>query len=95
MTNLAIIIVSWNVKTLLIDCLRSVEADLAGSRLSAQIWVVDNASADDTAATLRRDFPHVQLIASETLTTVNSSGSRAKTSWKAETKLLRKKLISL
>jgi len=64
MTNLAIIIVNWNVRHLLADCLRSVQADLAGSQLSAQIWVVDNASTDGSADMLRRDFPGVRLIAS-------------------------------
>jgi GT2 family glycosyltransferase len=53
------------VRDLLAACLRSVEADLAASQLSGQIWVVDNASTDDSAAMLRRDFPQVQLIASD------------------------------
>jgi GT2 family glycosyltransferase len=38
---------------------------LAASKLSAQIWVVDNASTDDSVAMLRRDFPKVHLIASQ------------------------------
>ncbi|GIK41691.1 MAG: glycosyl transferase [Chloroflexota bacterium] len=63
--NLAIIIVNWNVGDLLAACLRSVEADLAESRLEGQIWVVDNASTDSSVAMLCRDFPQVQLIASE------------------------------
>ncbi len=65
MSDLAIIIVNWNVCDLLAACLRSVEADLAASQLSGQIWVVDNASTDGSVALLRRDFPQVQLIASE------------------------------
>lgn len=65
MSDLAIIIVNWNVCDLLAACLRSVEADLAASQLSGQIWVVDNASTDSSVAMLRRDFPQVQLIASE------------------------------
>jgi hypothetical protein len=64
MTDLAIIIVSWNVCDLLANCLRSVEADLARSRLSGQIWVVDNASSDGSTAMIERDFPQVRLIAS-------------------------------
>ncbi|MBE7550208.1 MAG: glycosyltransferase family 2 protein [Anaerolineales bacterium] len=63
--NLAVIIVNWNVGDLLAACLRSVEADLAESQLEGQIWVVDNASTDGSVAMLRRDFPQVQLIASE------------------------------
>jgi GT2 family glycosyltransferase len=63
--NLAIIIVNWNVRDMLAACLRSVEAGLAASGLVGQIWVVDNASSDDSVAMLRRDFPQVQLIASD------------------------------
>jgi N-acetylglucosaminyl-diphospho-decaprenol L-rhamnosyltransferase len=65
MTNLAIIIVNWNVREMLAACLRSVQTDLAATKLSAQIWVVDNASTDDSVAMLRRDFPEVHLIASQ------------------------------
>jgi GT2 family glycosyltransferase len=64
MTQLAVVIVSWNVCDLLAGCLRSVLADLAGSQLSAQIWVVDNASGDGSPEMVRRDFPTVRLIAS-------------------------------
>ena len=64
--NLAIIIVNWNVCDLLADCLRSVEADLAQSGLTGQIWVVDNASLDGSVAMVRRDFPAVQVLVSET-----------------------------
>ncbi|MCQ3972438.1 MAG: glycosyltransferase family 2 protein [Anaerolineae bacterium] len=60
--DLAVIIVNWNVRDLLAACLRSVEADLAASGLAGQIWVVDNASSDDSVTMLRRDFPQVQLI---------------------------------
>ena len=65
MTDLAIIIVSWNVKEMLTACLRSVQADLAAGALAGQIWVIDNASNDGSAAMLRRDFPTVHLIASQ------------------------------
>lgn len=61
--DLAVIIVNWNVRDLLAACLRSVEADLAASGLAGQIWVVDNASSDDSVSMLRRDFPQVKLIA--------------------------------
>jgi N-acetylglucosaminyl-diphospho-decaprenol L-rhamnosyltransferase len=63
MTDLAIIIVNWNVKDRLAACLRTVQTDLAAGNLSAQIWVVDNASTDGSVAMLRHDFPDVHLIA--------------------------------
>jgi N-acetylglucosaminyl-diphospho-decaprenol L-rhamnosyltransferase len=65
MTDLAIIIVNWNVRDLLAACLRSVQADLSASYLSAEIWVVDNASSDGSVDMLRRDFPDIHLIASQ------------------------------
>lgn len=65
MIDLAIIIVNWNVRDLLAACLRSVQADLASSNLSAQIWVVDNDSSDGSVEMLRRDFPKLHLINSD------------------------------
>ena len=65
MTDLAIIIVNWNVRDLLAGCLRSVQADLARSNLSAQIWVVDNASTDGSVKMLQDSFPDIRLIASD------------------------------
>lgn len=62
--NLAVIIVSWNVRELLRGCLRSLRVD--GVLASQQVIVVDSASADGTPAMLRADFPDVELIACET-----------------------------
>ena len=62
---LAIIIVSWNVKELLRDCLLSVLADAQESALDTEIWVVDSASSDGTPQMVRDEFPQVKLIASE------------------------------
>ena len=65
MPTLAVVIVSYNVCELLRDCLTSLQAALARTpELSARIWVVDNASADGSAALIAADFPAVQLIAS-------------------------------
>ena len=61
--DLAIVVVSWNTRDILADCLRSVEAEFEDSRLSGRLWVVDNASTDGTVTMLRRDFPQVALIA--------------------------------
>lgn len=64
--TLAIIIVSWNVKELLRACLVSVLADIERDDLPAEVWVVDNASNDGSAAMVRQEFPRVNLIAAET-----------------------------
>ncbi len=60
--NVAIIIVNWNVREMLANCLRAAQADIAQSQLAGQIWVVDNASTDDSVAMLQRDFPQIKLI---------------------------------
>ena len=63
---LAVIIVSYNTVDLLRGCLASVRESLAGSALPGSLWVVDNASADDSAAMVRAEFPDVHLIANDT-----------------------------
>jgi N-acetylglucosaminyl-diphospho-decaprenol L-rhamnosyltransferase len=63
--DLAVIIVSWNVKELLAHCLASLFEGLAGSGLDAEVWVVDNASHDGSAEMVRQQFPRVRLIASQ------------------------------
>jgi len=63
---LAIVIVSWNVKELLRECLLSALADARDSTLDTEIWVVDNASSDGTPQMVRDEFPQVKLIAAKT-----------------------------
>ena len=65
MIDLAIVIVSWNVRDYLAECLRSVFADLNRSGLSGEVWVVDNASTDGTPDLVTDVFPDVHLIANE------------------------------
>jgi N-acetylglucosaminyl-diphospho-decaprenol L-rhamnosyltransferase len=63
--KLAIIIVNWNVRELLLACLDSIAREVADSELEAEIWVVDNASEDGSAAAVRERFPNVRLLASK------------------------------
>ena len=64
--DLSVIIVNWNVKALLRDCLRSVLAAFEhSSSLTAEIIVVDSASVDGSSQMVREEFPQVTLIASE------------------------------
>ncbi|MGH2537257.1 MAG: glycosyltransferase family 2 protein [Candidatus Promineifilaceae bacterium] len=63
MLDLAVIIVSWNVRDYLADCLRSVYAELERSGLRAEVWVVDNASTDGTQALLADLFPRTHVLA--------------------------------
>jgi GT2 family glycosyltransferase len=59
--DLSITIVSWNVKSLLDDCLSSVEMAIEG--LKAEIFVVDNASEDGSVEMVASRHPAVRLIA--------------------------------
>jgi hypothetical protein len=58
--DLSVVIVSWNTCKLLEDCLRSVYASFQGVR--AEVWVVDNASSDDSVAMAQQQFPQTRLI---------------------------------
>jgi GT2 family glycosyltransferase len=58
---LSIVVVSWNTRDTLARCLESLFADAFCA--SAEIWVVDNASADGSAEMVRRKFPSVGLLA--------------------------------
>lgn len=58
--EISIIIVNWNTRQLLKNCLEALQAHLNG--ITFEIWVVDNASTDDTLMMLRADFPQVRII---------------------------------
>ncbi len=64
MLDLAVVIVTWNVRALALEALRSLYADLASSDLSADVWVVDSASSDGTVDAIRGAFPQTHIIAS-------------------------------
>ncbi len=65
MLDIAVIIVNWNVRNYLADCLRSICAAATYSGLQVGIWVVDNASTDGTAELVADLFPHINLIVNE------------------------------
>ena len=60
MPSLAIVIVSYNTRDLLRDCLRSIGP--GGAACALDIWVVDNASRDGSAGMVRAEFPGVHVI---------------------------------
>ena len=61
--DISIIIVSYNTADLTAACLESV---FASQRVSYEVFVVDNASKDGSAETIRKKFSSVRLIANET-----------------------------
>ncbi len=58
--DLSIVIVNWNTREMLRDCLTSVRAGLRG--ITAEVIVVDNASSDGSAGMVADAFPEVTLI---------------------------------
>lgn len=59
---LSIIIVSYNVKDFLLDCLRSLDEFID---VPKEVIVVDNASSDGSREMIKAKFPQIQLIESE------------------------------
>jgi len=58
--DLSIIIINWNVRDLLRDCLRSIDA--GRGTLALEVIVVDSASADGSADMVAAEFPWVVLV---------------------------------
>jgi N-acetylglucosaminyl-diphospho-decaprenol L-rhamnosyltransferase len=63
MPDVSIIILNWNTRDLLADCLNSLEKATEG--LDVEMIVVDNASTDGSQDMVRSKFPHVHLIANQ------------------------------
>ncbi len=59
--QLAVIVVSWNVCELLNECLVSLREEIERTKIAASVWVVDNASSDQSAAMVRQQHPWVKL----------------------------------
>ena len=58
--SISIVIVNYNVRFFLEQALRSVIK--ATADMSVQVWVVDNASSDDSVNMVKQKFPTVQII---------------------------------
>lgn len=60
MIDLSVIIVSWNAKTYLLDCLRSIFLETISHEI--EVIVVDNSSTDGSSKEVKINFPNVKLI---------------------------------
>lgn len=60
MTDLSIIIVNWNIKQALKDCLESIRKNVCG--ISYEIIIVDNNSSDGSVEMIQEEYPTVILI---------------------------------
>jgi GT2 family glycosyltransferase len=65
MTDLSIVLLTWNGRELALACLGSIERTLRGpgATLSVETLVVDNGSSDGTVAAVRERFPWAELVA--------------------------------
>lgn len=64
MIDLSVIIVSWNAKKYLLDCLQSIYLETTSHEI--EVIVVDNASTDGSSTEVKIKFPNVKLIQNET-----------------------------
>ena len=62
-SEISVIIVAWNCRQVLSDCLRSILAQVKPD--TSEVIVVDNASSDGTAEMVRQHFPSVKVIESQ------------------------------
>jgi GT2 family glycosyltransferase len=58
--DLSIIIVNWNTREMLRECLRSIVSSQPS--INFEVIVIDNASSDDSVAMVKNEFPFVHLI---------------------------------
>lgn len=61
--DLSVIVVNWNTKELLLNCIESFYRTVEG--LTSEIFVVDNGSSDGSADSVRGCFPEIELIENE------------------------------
>jgi GT2 family glycosyltransferase len=62
--DISIIIVNWNTKELLLNCLRSIYRTV--HVISFEIWLVDNASTDGSVESVQSLYPDLYVIKNET-----------------------------
>ena len=66
MVDISFIIVNWNTRDILMDCLNSIYKTVTD--IDREIYVVDNNSTDGSQAAVKKGFPDVRLIENETNT---------------------------
>ena len=58
--DLSVVIVNWNTKKLLLNCLESIFETV--KNISIEIWLVDNASIDGSVEAVQRIYPSIKVI---------------------------------
>ncbi len=60
--KISVVVVSWNTKQLLKDCISSLMVELGSLGLESEIFVIDNDSKDGSGEMIANEFPSVNLI---------------------------------
>ena len=71
----SIVVVSFNTRALLRDCLASLQAETQG--IEHEVFVVDNHSGDGSPEMVEREFPRVRLLRSDTNLGFAAANNRA------------------
>jgi len=58
--DISFIIINWNTKDLLLECLASIYQTV--SKITFEIWVVDNGSSDGSARAVKEKYPAIKII---------------------------------
>lgn len=61
--QLSIIIVNWNTRDFLVECLFSISQAIPAATARIEVFVVDNGSTDGSQSLVKEQFPWVKLIA--------------------------------
>lgn len=64
MTKVVVVIVNWNTCELTRDCLNSLLPEIKD--IGYEVWIVDNASVDDSVTMLKKEFPMIRFIINDT-----------------------------
>ena len=75
MTKLSVVIVNYNVKHFIEQCLFSVQK--ASENLACEVFVVDNNSVDGSVTLIKEKFPQVNLIVNKTNTGFSVANNQA------------------
>jgi len=62
--DISFIIINWNTKDLLLECLASIYRTV--SKITFEIWVVDNGSSDGSARAVKEKYPAIKIIENRT-----------------------------
>lgn len=89
--DVAVIIVSWNVRDYVVACLQSVYQELTSAGIKGGVWLVDNDSTDGTIPLVRDLFPQTHIIENDRnvgFARANNQGIEAAKAYEPETYFL-------